>query len=717
MSPKRLTTEEINRLSASMADNPVPEPRSRLTSDDLERMMTPIGTPYEGPSRVGSVARGALNRAGEIAGSAGEWVYNNLSMGPAFSGPPPAPGSAQTPFDRRGGRLDVGPEVARTTGAGADAIGARAATDSTGRALETAGEYMADAALFAPSVALGAPALGISALPAVAAEVGAAGLGGFLDGTLREEGSPGAGAIAGLAASAIAAPLGGGSISKADDAGRAAYRAVTQMTEDAIPYMEKLGVTRDSLVKASSEIKREVPDVAAAINQLRQVGQRTQGIPGGASTRQAFETMDNNRGGSGISHMSEQLSKTDKEYRRNAALRRADFLDYLGREWDNLVEVDPDYPAFLAKYDSGKSALKQEERAAWSLVRENEQPLFDIKDVRDKAADIIDDAVYKRHDVPKVLKDLIDEEITPSDTVGLGRFQELRSVLLGVVRDAKLQPSSQNDHAKAMASQLLELLQKNIDDWSKSDTTGKSLEYLNARRLTAQNADLYNPNSPIISALDKGGQSRSLFAQLRNAKGKTGARTSPADEARRLVRVAEQTPGGMENLKSLAIEDLFYDGLVPTATRTPSKVMAKNEEMYRVILGDQYDNAVELLDLSRLATAGKEGTAAQVSSVGSGVAPAKFLFGLARSATDPIGAAVENAMSQMGKQTKREVMWQAIVREALEDPKFMQVLLEMPTERSLPAWKVQWTRLISKSSARAAARSEARRRTKGGEKP
>jgi hypothetical protein len=145
--------------------------------------------------------------------------------------------------------------------------------------------------------------------------------------------------------------------------------------------------------------------------------------------------------------------------------------------------------------------------------------------------------------------------------------------------------------------------------------------------------------------------------------------------------------------------------------------MRRNEDMYRVIFGDHYDDAVRLVELSRMHTRGAVGTSAEAYKTGSGVSPAAFLFGLAKSATNPVQAAVEGAMKITGKKTARELEWQKVVRTAIENPEFLRVLLEMPTTRSLPEWQASWQKLLAKSSARSAARSAVQRNAESGENP
>jgi hypothetical protein len=335
-----------------------------------------------------------------------------------------------------------------------------------------------------------------------------------------------------------------------------------------------------------------------------------------------------------------------------------------------------------------------------------DQPKFGTADMVGRAKQIVGSAYFKSDAVPGSITKLATGDMT---TMDLPRVQELRSVLLGVIRDARRTGLSKDKHAASMASEMLDMIGQKMEDFARNDPTGKSDAWARARQLTLENKQLYDADSPVIRALDKGGKSKNLFEVMRRAVGRKGNRTNPVEEAQRLVRIAEQTPGGMDNLRALAYEDLFSEGFNPNAVRAPEKIMRRNEDMYRVVFGEDYDQALELVDLARMHTRGEAGTALEAYKTGSGVSPAAFLFGVAKSARNPVQAAVEGAMKLTGKRNARELEWQKVVRTAIENPEFLRVLLEMPTTRNLPEWQASWQKLLAKSSARAAARSATQR--------
>lgn len=684
----KLTPEQVAKLVASMEASPLtPEMEARsnaaAASSAAERRVDTSGEPAPSTSRGRSFLRGAVGGFAGTIDPVAQFIADRLAYTP-------------TPMDVST-RGDV---VSQTS--------IPASTDSTGKAFENFGEGVGSTVPFVPMAAAGAPAVGLSVPTAIGLELGAGGLGGLVQRDLEESGHPNLAAAGGLVLGSAANPIAATAGAAARKGGANLIDSIRLMTPEALSMARANEISRGAMVRGSSEIKRRVPDITATVDELRRrVTQSNQtGLPHAASSRQIVEGMQSGRGGRFFTDAERNLTTTDVDYARESALRFADNADALGRRWERMSNVDPDFGKFLNDYDEGASALKQTEREAWSSVREGDRPVFNTADLANQAEKIAGSAFFKSGDVPASIRQLADKRMT---TMDLDRFQELRSVLLGVVRDAKRTGLSKDKHAAEMASQMLDSMQKKMDDFARSDATGKSAEWQRARQITLDNNEFYDLESPVIRSLDSGGQAKNLFSKMREARGRRGKRTDPVSEAQRLVRIAEQTPGGMENLRALAAEDLFQEGFTPTAIRQPDKILRLNEAMYRVVFGDNYDQMVELLDLTRLHTRGEAGTAAEAYRTGSGVSPASFLFGVAKSARNPVQAAVDGAMKLTGKQNARELEWQKIVRTAIEQPEFLRVLLEMPTARALPEWQVNWRRLLAASSAREASKAAARR--------
>lgn len=648
---------------------------------DPSRISTPADVaPSTG--RGQSFLRGVAGGLGSAIDPMAQFIVNNLAYTP-------------TPMD-----TNLGPRSAADTGI-------PAATDRIGKDVEHFGEGVGSTIPFAPMAGYGAPAIGLRPSIGVGSELLAGGLAGLAQGDLTDEGYPMTGAAAGILLGGAANPASATTGTAARKVAGEVIDSVRLMTPEALAMARLNDLSRGAMVRGSSEIKRRIPDIPATINELRQrITQSAESaLPYPASSRQIVEGMERGRGGRFFTDAERNLTTTDVDYGREAAFRYAENADSLGRRWERLSNVEPDFETFIQNYDEGSSLRDAAEREAWSAAMGGDQPQFNTADMVGRAKQIVGSAFFKKGDVPGAINQLANGQMT---TMDLPRFQELRSVLLGVVRDARRTGLSKDKHAASMAADMLDMMGQKIDEFSRNDPTGKSEAWTRARQITVENRSLYDADSPVIRALDKGGQAKNLFEVMRRATGRKGNRTNPVEEAQRLVRIAEQTPGGMENLRALAYEDLFAEGFNPNAVRQPEKILRRNEAMYRVIFGDHYDEALELIDLSRLHTRGEAGTAAEAYRTGSGVSPAAFLFGVAKSARNPVQAAVEGAMKITGKRNARELEWQKIVRTAIEQPEFLRVLLEMPTSRSLPEWQVAWRQLLAQSSARETAKAAAR---------
>lgn len=664
----------VEASTGAAADASASERGSRISGGDKTTPST---------SRGNSLLRGTMMGLGDAVNPAAQFIMDRLAFTPS-------------PID-----ANLGETVGSDTGI-------PAATDRIGKDLEHFGRGVGGSIPFAPLAAAGAPAVGLSAPGGAALELGVGGLAGLAQGELTDAGHPNLGMAGGLAMGAVANPAAAVSGVAARKGASNLIDSVRLMTPEALAMARANELSRGAMVRGSSEVKRRVGDIPATIDELRRrITQSAEsGLPHAASSRQIVEGMPNGRGGRFFTDAERNLTTTDVDYAREASVRFADNADALARRWDRLAPGDPDFDTFLASYDEGSNLRDAAERQAWAEAMGGEQPQFGTADMVGKAKQIVGSAYFKSADVPGSITKLANGEMTRMD---LPRFQELRSVLLGVIRDARRTGLSKDKHAAAMAADMLEMMGNKMDEFARNDPTGKSEAWARARQLTVENKALYDPDSPVIRTLDRGGKAQNLFEVMRRATGRKGNRTNPVEEAQRLVRIAEQTPGGMENLRALAAEDLFREGFNPTAVRQPEKILRRNEEMYRVIFGEHYDEALQLVDLAQLHTRGEAGTAAEAYRTGSGVSPAAFLFGLAKSARNPVQAAVEGAMKLTGKSNARELEWQKIVRTSIEQPEFLRVLLEMPTERALPEWQVNWRRLVAASSAREASKAAARR--------
>lgn len=696
----------------------------------------------DAPSRIGSFARGAMKRLGTYADTAMD-MRQNLTP------------SMET--IKRGATIDYGPRIDQGVRATADDLGALKATDQLGVSLERAGEYTVDAAAMLPFAVASAPALGVSPVALGAAELGMSGLGGFASGELEQAGHPMLGTAAALGLGfATRGPAGAMTLtgSRMNDA----YRHIRQMTGPVSRYMQRVGmqgqVSRRALVGGAEELLRRVPDRRVFQNAMRRgvkINERLRSVDpdAGVRTRQLADDIEFDLGGPWFAHMDENLSKTNIEYGTATARRRGLSLRTLAQEWDDLGgDEAADFVMFLDDYDEGQRLMKGQERDAWELLRTKggEVPEFDIAGIQKDLDGVLGNLTFKESQdaVPGVLKELagkVDDSLMWLEdadggpqvlrtSLTLPEFQEARSILLGVVRDSKSPMATKEmKRAASFAIPVLEEMQSKMDDWASLDTTGKSLEWLEARRLTLELKDLYDLDSPIIRVAERGGTQKNLFTALRSGTGKPGSRTTPLNEAKRLVRIAQQTERGPENLRRMALQDILSEGLNGRGLTTAKRRLRdpNTEEMYRLVLGERqlpdgstvnvYDKALELMEETTIASRGKAGTPAQAVSTGSGVGAAEQVFSLAKAANEPIpGLELTKKLLASPEFDKLDIEQSWVLMTLLDDPQFALLLSEMPVEATSPAWRLQWHQLLKKAgskgtAARSAARTAAQERS------
>ena len=351
---------------------PEAEARSRAAADAgaAQRSGASSGANPPSTSRGNSALRGAATGAGAI--------LDTLAL----------PGSLVTAgLDRLRPILGAAPmtEMEAAPGFGdrfAAATGIPAASDRLGTDIERFSSGVVQSVPFAPLAASGAPVLGLNPSTGAGLELLFGGLAPVASEPLAEEGHPylamGAGALVGGAS--------GGASAAGSAARKAATRQVDKfryMTPEAAALARQQELSRGSVVRGSSEIKRDIPDVPAMINEfrMRMAQAESAGLPHMPSSRQIAENMSNSRGGRGLTEAEMMLTTTDRDYRREAARRFADNAEFLSTKWDELNPVEPNFGTFLDDYDDVRRARETQEREAWNRFREGDRPQFNTADL------------------------------------------------------------------------------------------------------------------------------------------------------------------------------------------------------------------------------------------------------------------------------------------------------------------------------------------------
>jgi hypothetical protein len=638
----------MDELVASMAGNE-PGKRPDLSLSEIVKPV-PRATSARTASPPARIAKGVIERGGELIEGAIDYATGAI---PRIAYPTPRGFTVQRVSPKQSpAELGID-EAALAAGA---AIAGPPQTRNE-RAEEAAGTRIAEEAPFLLPGMKVARSLGVPLSIMAPMTLAGSGLGGYAESQIGEE-TPGmTGPLVGAGVSLVADPFGTASGGVAKKVGQGivrgirASRAIEGGTE-AARYMARTGLSAETMLDASGELKRRTPDIEAAKTALRRsmdtfgsIDERIAAAraasgefadePVGVTTRQVYEAIPSNRGGGSLAQMDEALSsQIDRSTLR--ARNRADVIDALESRFESVSPVEANYENVLSNYETGRRAAFQNERSAWRAIRSQDQPAFDIGSAKQAAADLSDTAkaeIFQQRDVPQIVRDLVDPE-TP-DVVEFGAFQALRSELLEIVRDgAAYNADKQARSAARHARSLLEDVNRIADDFTDAEVPGMGADWLEARRLTKENRELYDPDSPVVRVLEQGGTQGNLLSGIRTARGRSGKRMTPVDEARRAVRMAEQTPNGLEDLRAVAIDDLWKEGFDPGKTRRPLSVLKTNEDVYREILGnDTYDEVVNILEATRVAVTGRGETAAKAMSVGSGVQDPRAIFSIARMVT------------------------------------------------------------------------------------
>jgi len=537
-----------------------------------------------------------------------------------------------------------------------------------------------------------------------------------------------------LMAAGPAVAFGAGTPTGAKRLGAAAAKAVDakrvlgMMTGDVKPYMRNLGVNAKALASGSSEFKSKIAEIDVFQAQMHRAEFLNQFLPEGSkiATRQAMDALPHGAGGSWWGHADEAIGQKNVEYGLDRTRSRNVGIRFVEDGWKGLGVEDTDFNVLLDSYDEVNKVAKTAERAAWSKLGDR-GPTFDLGELQ---RDVLELKRPLKHGFdkdafPRVLNEWLDTKLFPGEVGGadtrfsMQDYQSARSILSGVMREAEFMPTAANKRAASFAYPILKKMEKQLDDWLETDVSNFGIEYANARSLTRKNKILYDPKMPVVRAIEKGGSPDQLFAGVRSARGYRGTRTTPAQEAQRLVDTVGSE--NADNLAGLAVRDLFKNNageFDSGKTRQALKILKNQEAAYRILLGDRYDLATRYLETTSMLRTGGLGTPGDVHKTGSKIMPLDVIARTAADTNSPI-MGLSRVASLIRKAvpeglSKSELMQARILLAAMEDPKFARILTEMPTEKNIVAWKLGWQQLLRQASrgasyqaARAAATSEA----------
>lgn len=519
---------------------------------------------------------------------------------------------------------------------------------------------------------------------------------------MGEQGAQDAGAGPGLQ---ILAGVAGGMVapgSVTDDVGRVgkakavAADVADAATERAEAEAKRLNVKMGAMRRASGEAKRRMASdpyggeqfVTEGIDKLRRARELFPDPKSRPTTAQILSDEP------GVVGMDAALAKVDDEFRQSLAGRRRVVRNDLMAEWERILpEGSPG--GVNARAKAVFDAKKQAEVAAWEAIPRDKLPLIETQRLKQ--------IVAKLRRGPKAGLKYIPNEASVIESFSVQEpvteIQALISELLDTQRAASRFGASTDDMRRAKrVKPLIDALMKEIDDIP--DAAGGA-EYRAARNATRELYQLFNQDSWAVDAVLNLGTSTKIARAIRSAD-------NPAEEARKAVRILDQTPGGRDNLARVFIDDLFDQSLEAKTPRLVLTQIRRNRDVYREIFGNERLKLYEsLIERAEMARRNKAGTSAAVQSTLSGVGPVDILFGAAEAVTEPVQG-VRKLGAYIAKSAKTDREKNAILREALYDDELWTTLLEMPEPRAVAKWIVDWDRLVARSRAREAARTVVR---------
>lgn len=558
---------------------------------------------------------------------------------------------------------------------------------------------------FAPLLAPAAP------MAAVAAEMGLGALGSGVARSIEEAGGSGATQFVGEVAATAAAPLAAPTRVARRIGLESAIRGLDDVAVAAAESAAKRhGFDTETWLRASSELKRKLArgtkDPDKYIDKTREALGRD--IEAFGETTPTLAQSAGEYGGQNIASMELQYAKHDQDYAADALGRR---LDVAGQLEDDFSAARPSGSMTSAREGVVEKWGERigDERAKWEELRgRDDTPWVWMTPLKEK--------VSKMRGGPRASRRYLPTEarfIEQSDYFErLPEWQAIRSELLDAVRAGKAFGADRATRRRgARAAEIVERMNQQLDTmgtefqkWS-PDQAVNSEVYKEALALTRENALLFDPKSEAFDAIINLDDPRKIIARVKNAK-------RPVAEVERLRTMLADSPEGWEGFRASVWNDLFGSSLGDRSSRQMESALDAthgNRDFYRAVFGDQGLSFIdELVRRQRVSATGKAGTSAQAASTGTGQAAIDQLISYASDAKNPVWSVATKTGKYLANKalSREEVM--VLLRNATLDIRLAKALLDTPTARAEPAWRIIMDQSIAKAK-REAMLSSARR--------
>ena len=227
--------------------------------------------------------------------------------------------------------------------------------------------------------------------------------------------------------------------------------------------------------------------------------------------------------------------------------------------------------------------------------------------------------------------------------------------------------------------------------------------YRQARRATAKFKEDFSRKAPLVNGIEEYAESIRVGHGILRAK-------KPLEEARRARRIFEQSPQGLGAVQDAAIQSITGTAeLVPTrAKRALANLRAdgKREAMEELLGAEKFEMLENVLEKASIVSIGKQGSSRAIHSTGSAVGDGAAFLSPSEAFSRPagVGDRIVGAAIQAAFRSRTGLTVGRILREAELDPELAKTLLEMPTDRAVEGWLLNWNKLVNRSVQRTAVR-------------
>lgn len=561
--------------------------------------------------------------------------------------------------------------------------------------------FIAAGALAAPLFAPAAP------LMAGAAEMGLGTLGSGVSRTIEEGGGGAAAQMGGEIAATAAAPL---AIPWKVAKKVAARSAVDGMSDMAIAaaaqQAKKHGYSTEAWLRASSELKRKFargkkdPDkfIRKASAQLgKDIDAFGENTPTLAQSAGEY-------GGNNIASLELQYAKHDQDYAADVLGQRLEVQESLDRDFSS-AKPRGNIGATREGFFDAQISANQIENEAWQKVREGDAPWVWTGNSRRSVANLDKGYPVSRKYIPEEARHIRKWDYFEK----LPAIQAVRSELLDSARaGAAFNATDLAKRRSKRVQQILEPIQRSIESLGEfDDAIGfAAADYKAAREITKHNAELFSHKSAAVDALWNLAEGGPIVRRIKGAK-------DSVSEVKRLKSIFKEDPEAFEGIKDAAWVDLFGEQLGDKSAKRMASEFATKRGFYTELYGkDGADFMVEIIRRQKVAATGKAGTAAQAAATGTGQSIIDQLVSFSGDARNPAWSMATKGGRYLADKalSRGEVM--ILMREATKDIRLAKALLDAPTQRAEPAWRIvmdQSVNRIRSQAKKTATRGAARR--------